>query len=77
MVTCKEIDDYLAYAKAHPEWINTERKLLIENIVLQTLKRDDVFLTKKPTENVCSIARIIIIRFFRIRNLSMRSHLCT
>ena len=43
MVTCKEIDDYLAYAKAHPEWINTERKLLIENIVLPTLKRDDVF----------------------------------
>ena len=43
MVTCKEIDDYLAYAKAHPEWINKERQLLIKNIVLQTLKRDDVF----------------------------------
>lgn len=43
MVTCKEIDDYLAYAKAHPEWINKERQLLIKNIVLPTLKRDDVF----------------------------------
>lgn len=43
MVTCKEIDDYLAYAKAHPEWINKERQLLIKNIVLPTLRRDDVF----------------------------------
>ncbi len=42
-MTCKEIDEYLKYATDHPDWINTERKLLIKNIVLPTLRRDDVF----------------------------------
>lgn len=47
MVTCKEIDDYLKYAEEHPKWINKKRKLLIENIVKPTLKRDDVFFDEK------------------------------
>ena len=32
MITCKEIDNYLAYCKEHPKWINRDRKLLIKNI---------------------------------------------
>lgn len=43
MITCKEIDEYVKYARDYPDWINTERKLLIKNIVLPTLRRDDVF----------------------------------
>ena len=51
MVTCKEIDDYLKYAKEHPKWINKKRKLLIENIVKPTLKRNDVFFDEKTYRN--------------------------
>ncbi len=43
MIKCKEIEDYIEYAKQHPNWINKKRKLLIKNIVLPTLRRDDVF----------------------------------
>ena len=43
MIVCKEINDYLEYAKNNPNKINKLRKLLIENIVKPTLKRDDVF----------------------------------
>lgn len=43
MITCKEIDDYIAYCKEHPKWINRDRKLLIRNVVKPTLKRKDVF----------------------------------
>lgn len=43
MIHCAEIDEYLEYVKIHPEWINKERKLLIKNIVLPTLKRKDIF----------------------------------
>lgn len=43
MIVCKEINDYLDYAKNNPKKINKLRKLLIENIVKPTLKRDDVF----------------------------------
>ena len=43
MITCKEIDEYLAYAKEHRAWINTERRQLFRNIVKPTLKRKDVF----------------------------------
>lgn len=42
MITCKEIDDYLLYAKDHAKWINKDRKLLIKNIVKPTLKRKDI-----------------------------------
>lgn len=47
MITCKEIDEYVKYAADHPGWMNTERKLLIKNIVLPTLGRDDVFFDEK------------------------------
>lgn len=43
MIICKEIAVYLRYAEEHPLWINEERKLLIQNIVLPTLRRNDVF----------------------------------
>lgn len=43
MVTCKEIDDYIQYCKAHPKWINEDRRLLIQNVVRPTLQRDDVW----------------------------------
>ena len=43
MIECKEINDYLEYAEKNPNKINKLRKLLIENIVKPTLKRDDVF----------------------------------
>lgn len=51
MVICKEIDDYLKYAEAHPKWINKKRKLLIKNIVKPTLKRNDVFFDEKTYRN--------------------------
>ena len=44
MIICKEIDDYIRYAKEHPKWINRDRRLLIRNIVKPTLKRKDVYL---------------------------------
>lgn len=43
MIRCKEIDDYLEYAKNHPGWINKERRQLIKRIVLPTLQRDDIY----------------------------------
>ena len=42
-ITCKEIDEYIEYAKKHPKWINKDRKLLINNIVKPLLKRKDVY----------------------------------
>lgn len=43
MICCKEIDDYLEYYHKAPNVFNNERKLLIENIVIPTLSRDDIF----------------------------------
>ena len=43
MITVKEIDDYIAYVKENPKKINKKRKWLINNIVLPTLKRADIF----------------------------------
>ena len=51
MITCKEIDDYLAYCKEHPKWINRDRKLLIRNVVKPTLKRKDVFFDEATFRN--------------------------
>ena len=51
MITCKEIDDYLEYAKEHPKWINKDRKLLIKNIVKPTLKRNDVVFDEATFRN--------------------------
>lgn len=39
----KEIEEYLEYYHKCPNVFNLERKLLIENIVNPTLKRDDIF----------------------------------
>ena len=54
MVICKEIDYYLKYAEEHPKWINKKRKLLIENIVKPTLKRNDVFFDEKTYQSSSS-----------------------
>lgn len=43
MICCKEIDDYLEYYHKAPNVFNNERKLLIENIVIPTLSRNDIF----------------------------------
>lgn len=51
MITCKEIDDYLQYAKEHPKWINRDRKLLIRNIVKPTLKRKDIYFDEETYRN--------------------------
>ncbi len=51
MITCKEIDEYLAYCKEHPKWINRDRKLLIRNVVKPTLKRKDVFFDEATFRN--------------------------
>lgn len=44
MITCKEISEYIQYAKEHPKWINRDRRLLIKNIVKPTLRRRDIYL---------------------------------
>lgn len=47
MITCKEISDYIEYAEKHPEWINKDRMLLIENVARPTLARDDIYLDEE------------------------------
>ena len=64
MIICKEIAEYLQYAEEHPKRISKEVKLLIENIVSPTLRRNNVFFDEK------------IINCSHIRNSSMLSHLC-
>lgn len=51
MIICKEIAEYLRYAEEHPKRISKEVKLLIENIVSPTLRRDDVFFDDKTYQN--------------------------
>lgn len=51
MIVCKEIAEYIRYAEEHPAWINNERKLLIENIVLPVMRRNDVFFDEKTYQN--------------------------
>lgn len=51
MIVCKEIAEYIRYAEEHPAWINEERKLLIKNIVLPTMRRNDVFFDEKTYQN--------------------------
>lgn len=51
MIICKEIAEYLRYAEDHPNWINEERKQLIENIVKPTMRRNDVFFDEKTYQN--------------------------
>ena len=51
MIVCKEVEEYLRYAENNPQKINKERKLLIKNIVLPTLRRNDVFFDEKTYQN--------------------------
>lgn len=51
MIECQEINDYIDYVKKNPDKINKERKLLIENIVMPTLARNDVFFDEKTYQN--------------------------
>lgn len=51
MIICKEIAEYLRYAEDHPKWINNDRRLLIENIVMPTMRRNDVFFDEKTYQN--------------------------
>lgn len=51
MITCKEIDDYIAYMQAHRKWINKDRWLLIKNVVKPTLARDDIYFDEKTYRN--------------------------
>lgn len=43
MIQCKEIDEYIEFVKKNPKRTNKERKLLVKNIVIPTIRRDDVF----------------------------------
>lgn len=52
MIRCREIDEYLDFCKRHPKRINKDRKLLIKNIVIPTLEREDVFFDEE-TYNKC------------------------
>lgn len=51
MINCKEIAEYLRYVEDNPKKINRERSLLIKNIVLPTLRRNDVFFDEKTYQN--------------------------
>lgn len=51
MIVCKEVEEYLRYAENNPQKMNKERKLLIKNIVLPTLRRNDVFFDEKTYQN--------------------------
>ncbi len=42
MIYCEEVEEYLNWCAKNPNSINEDRKLLIQNIVLPTLKRTDV-----------------------------------
>ncbi|HAO61558.1 MAG TPA: terminase [Erysipelotrichaceae bacterium] len=42
MFICQEIKNYLAWVEINPDKVNDERKLLIKNIVLPLLARDDI-----------------------------------
>lgn len=51
MIICKEIAEYLRYAENNPKKINRERNLLIKNIVMPTMRRNDVFFDEKTYQN--------------------------
>lgn len=51
MIVCREIAEYIRYAEEHPKWINKDRMLLIRNIVMPILRRNDVFFDEKTYQN--------------------------
>lgn len=46
-----EVEDYILYMKEHPAWINKLRTLLIKNVVIPTLSRDDIYFDRKMFNN--------------------------
>lgn len=42
MIYCEDIEAYIRFVRTHPEEVNEERKLLIENIVIPTLNDPEV-----------------------------------
>ena len=51
MIHIPEVDEYLEYARAHPDWINKDRWNLINNIVIPTLNRDDIIFDEEQYRN--------------------------
>lgn len=51
MIICKEIAEYLRYVEDNPKRINRERRLLIDNIVMPIMRRNDVFFDEKTYQN--------------------------
>lgn len=51
MICCNHIDSYIRYAEDHPEWINTKREKLIENLVKPLLRRKDVYLNEQQLQD--------------------------
>ena len=51
MICCNEINEYIEFIKQNPNEVSQEIKLLVKNIVLPTLSRDDVFFDKEITYN--------------------------
>ena len=47
MIICQEIAEYLRYVEDNPKRINRERRLLIDNIVMPIMRRNDVFFDEK------------------------------
>lgn len=51
MIECTEINEYIKYMKAHPLWINKDRRLLIKNVVMPTLRDDSIYFDEKTYRN--------------------------
>lgn len=64
MINCKEIEEYLRYVEDNPKKINRERSLLIKNIVLPTLRRNDVFFDEKTYQNCLKYCEKHYYKFF-------------
>ena len=47
MITCPEIQTYLDYCREYPDEVPKRIHQAIENIILPTLERDDVFFDEK------------------------------
>lgn len=51
MFICQEIEEYLEWVKQNPDKVNDERKLLIKNIVLPLMARDDITFDEATYKN--------------------------
>lgn len=50
MIYVKEIEEYIQFVKNNPNEVNKDIKLLIKNIVIPTLERNDVFFDREQFE---------------------------